>query len=110
MVRASDVCVDVREGHFGMKGQEYAAVGRRVVAFREAGVERLVSAFGGDGFVFVVDDRSAAGLGRGIAEALRFEETRGPVPPATVDRVRGLLGWDRTADALSKILETVIAS
>jgi glycosyltransferase involved in cell wall biosynthesis len=103
-IRAADVCVNVREGDVGMKGLEYAACGRRLVAFRVEGTERLEALYPGLDAVHLVDDRSAHALGEAIERALGAERARGPLPPAAIETARRTLGWDRTARRVAEVL------
>ena len=109
VIRAADVCVNVREGDLGMKCLEYAACGRRVVAFREAGTERLEALYPGLDAVHLVDDRSACAIGEAIDRALGAERARGPLPPAAIEAARRTLGWDRTARRIAEVLTACAA-
>jgi glycosyltransferase involved in cell wall biosynthesis len=104
LLRAADVCVNVRDGDLGMKALEYAAVGRRFVAFRVEGGERLEGLYPGHRAAFLVDARSADALARALEDALR-EEARAPLPPAAVEAARAEVGWERTARRIAAILD-----
>lgn len=102
--QAADVCVSARDGHVGMKVLEYAAVGRRVVAFDNEGIERLTALYPDQRAVFVVRERSPEALARALDAALDAEASEGPLPAAAVERARRQLGWDHTAAQLEALL------
>jgi glycosyltransferase involved in cell wall biosynthesis len=110
VIRAADVCVNVREGDLGMKCLEYAACGRRLVAFRAAGTERLEALYPGLDAVHLVDDRTAHAIGQAIDGALEAERARGPLPPEAVEAARRMLGWDRTARRIADVLAACASS
>jgi glycosyltransferase involved in cell wall biosynthesis len=107
LLRAADVCLNVRDGDIGMKGLEIAAVGRRQVAFRMEGSLRLESLYPGLEAVFLVGERTAEALKRGISAALEAEERLGPLPAEAVERARARLGWDHKARRLTDLLARV---
>jgi D-inositol-3-phosphate glycosyltransferase len=103
-IRAADVCVNVRDDDLGMKCFEYAAVGRRIVAFRIAGVERLEALYPGLEAVHLVDERSASGVARAIEGALSAERRLGPLPPSAITAARRTIGWEHTARRIAAVL------
>lgn len=107
-LRAAHVCINVRDGDLGMKCFEYAAVGRRFVAFRHEGTERLEALYPGEEAVHLVDERSAAGIAAGIEAALDAEERLGPIPPEAIQRARGAIGWDHTAKKIAEVLASCV--
>ncbi len=104
LLQAADVCVNVRDGDLGMKALEYAAVGRRFVAFRVEGSQRLARLYPDHRAAFLVEDRTAAGLAAALGAALD-EEAEGPLPPDAVSKARAGIGWDRTAARVAEVLE-----
>ncbi len=107
-LRAAHACINVRDGDLGMKCFEYAAVGRRFVAFKYEGTERLEKLYPGLDAVHLVEERSASGLARGIAAALHAEETRGPLPPEAIEKARATIGWDHTARQIAEVLASCV--
>jgi glycosyltransferase involved in cell wall biosynthesis len=105
--QAADVCVSVRDGHIGMKGLEYAAVGRRQVAFDNEGIERLRALYPHEEAVFVVEERSPEALARALSAALEAEASRGPLSSEAVERARTEVGWDQTAFKIVALLAQV---
>lgn len=106
-VRAAEVCLNVRDGDIGMRGLEYAAVGRRQVAFamEDSGVlERL---YPGQDAVFLVQERSAEALALAITAALEAER-RGPLPEAAVEAARQRVSWRHTAEELVRHLTAIV--
>ena len=106
--QAADVCISVRDGHIGMKGLEYAAVGRRQVAFDNEGIERLSALYPGEEAVFVVKERSAEALATALEAALEAEQRRGPLGSEAIESARAELGWDRTAFKIAALLSRVV--
>jgi glycosyltransferase involved in cell wall biosynthesis len=105
-LRASDAVVNVRDGCLGTKSLEYAAVGRRQVAFDTEGSERLLTLFPPElEAVHLVSERSGDALRAALSAALDAEARLGPLPPAAVTEARAALGWDRTARDLITVLE-----
>lgn len=105
LLRAADVCVNVRDGDLGMKALEYAAVGRRFVAFRVEGAERLEGLYPHHRAAFLVEERSAEALAVGICAALQEEGAQGPLPASAVEEARSEVGWERTAGRITQVLE-----
>lgn len=103
-LRAAHVCINVRDGDLGMKCFEYAAVGRRFVAFRYDGTERLEALYPNEEAVHLVEERSAGGLARGIEAALDAEARLGPIPAEAIARARATIGWDHTAKKIAEVL------
>jgi glycosyltransferase involved in cell wall biosynthesis len=92
-----------------MKPFEAAAVGRRIVVFEAPGVHRLTELYRPeDRGVEVVKARSAEALRAGIARAIEAE-SQGPIPRATVERVRRAVGWDRAVDQLEALFQQAAA-
>jgi glycosyltransferase involved in cell wall biosynthesis len=104
VLRAAHACINVRDGDLGMKCFEYAAVGRRFVAFRYEGTERLEALYPGEEAVFLVEERSAAGLARAIEAAIGAEDRHGPLPVQAIERARSTIGWDHTARRIAEVL------
>lgn len=107
LLRAADVCVNVRDGDMGMKALEYAAVGRRFVAFRVEGAERLESLFPHQQVAFLVQERS----GRALAEALRSAlaaDRAEAIPSSALEQARASVSWDRTAARIESVLEEAL--
>jgi glycosyltransferase involved in cell wall biosynthesis len=107
-IRAADVCVNVRDGDLGMKCFEYAAVGRRIVAFRIAGAERLEALYPGLDAVHLVDERSAGGVARALEAALAAEGRLGALPPSAVTAARGTIGWEHAARRIAAVLTACV--
>lgn len=108
--QAADVCVSVRDGHVGMKVLEYAAVGRRLVAFDNEGIERLEALYPGLDAVFVVAERTPEALAKALQAALDTEAAKGPLPTDAVERARSEIGWDRTAREIAELLSRVVGA
>ncbi|MFO0722378.1 MAG: glycosyltransferase family 4 protein [Myxococcota bacterium] len=105
-IAASDVALNVRDGDLGMKGLEYAAVGRRQVAFEMPGSARLEGLYPPElEAVHLVKERSVPALRAAIVAALAAEERQGPLPKPAIDAARAQLGWEHKAQALIAILE-----
>lgn len=103
---AADVALNVRDGDLGMKGLEYAAVGRRQVAFEMPGSARLSALYPPSlEAVHLVKERSAIALRAAIVDALAAEDRLGPLPAAEVEAARAKLGWEHKARALAALLE-----
>lgn len=109
ILHAADVCVNVRDGDLGMKALEYAAVGRRFVAFDVERSSRLDALYPGHRAAFWVTARTADGLAAGLRAALDEEASSGPLPPSAVERARRQVGWDRTAGRIVAVLEEACA-
>lgn len=103
-IRAADACINVRDGDLGMKCFEYAAVGRRFVAFRYEGTERFEALYPGEEAVHLVDERTADGVAHGIANALDAEARRGPLSKEAIEKARSTIGWDHTARRIAEVL------
>lgn len=103
-LRAAHACINVRDGDLGMKCFEYAAVGRRFVAFEYEGTERLAALYPGLEAVHLVRERSAAGVGAGIEAAIAAEQSRGPLPAEAIADARATIGWDHTARRIAEVL------
>jgi len=103
-IRAGNICVNVREGDLGMKCFEYAACGRRFVAFGGEGTERLEALYPGLDAVHLVGEKSAAAVAHAVERALTAERTRGPLPPDAITNARATIGWDRTARRIAEVL------
>jgi glycosyltransferase involved in cell wall biosynthesis len=106
--QAADVCISVRDGHVGMKGLEYAAVGRRQVAFDNEGIERLTALYPQEEAVFVVKERTPEALTHALSAALDAEARRGPLSPDAVETARAEIGWDRTAFKIAALLARIL--
>ena len=104
LLRAADVCVNVRDGDLGMKALEYAAVGRRFVAFRVDGAERLERLYPGERAAFLVEERSAPALGAALDAALDAEAA-GPLSAEGIAGARAEVGWERTAARIAAVLD-----
>jgi glycosyltransferase involved in cell wall biosynthesis len=105
LLQAATLCANARDGDLGMKPFEAAAVGRRIVVFEAPGVRRLTELYRPeDRGVEVVQARSAEALRAGIARAIEAE-SQGPIPRATVERVRRAVGWDRAVDQLEALFQ-----
>jgi glycosyltransferase involved in cell wall biosynthesis len=104
VIRAADVCVNMRDGDRGMKCFEYAAVGRRFVAFRSEGSDRLEALYPALDAVHLVGERTADGVARALADALDAERRLGPLPRDAIDRARGTIGWDHAARRIAEVL------
>lgn len=109
VIRAADVCINVRDGDLGMKCLEYAAVGRRIVTLRLEGTERLEALYPGLDAIHLVDERSGPAIARAITAALDAEARLGPLPAAEIERARSTLGWDQTARRISAVLDAARA-
>ncbi len=109
LLRAADVCVNVRDGDMGMKCLEYAALGRRFVAFEVEGAQRLTGLYPKTRAAFLVESRSAGALAEALSRALQAEAA-GALPKQEVDAARALVGWDRTAGEIAKVLGQAILS
>ena len=107
-IRAADVCVNVRDGDLGMKCFEYAAVGRRIVAFRIAGAERLEALYPGLEAVHLVDERSARGVAHAIEAALSAERRLGPLPLSAITAARRTIGWEHAARRIAAVLAACV--
>jgi len=104
-VRAGDACVNVRDGCLGTKSLEYAAVGRRQVAFATEGAERLAALYPDLAAVHLVKERSGSALRAAIGSALDAEKKLGPLPMEAIREARKHLGWEWTARELATLLE-----
>ena len=104
ILHAADVCVNVRDGDLGMKALEYAAVGRRFVAFDVERSSRLDTLYPDHRAAFWVSARTPAALAAGLRAALA-EEAAGPLPAMAVEQARRQVGWDRTAARIARVLE-----
>lgn len=109
LLRAADVCVDVRNNHLGMKVIEYAALGRRFAAFSVEGLPRIEAAYAGHRAVFAVEARTSEALAAALSEALHAERA-GPLPAEAVDAARSELGWARTAARIERVLEEAVSA
>lgn len=103
LLRAANVCVNVRDGDMGMKCLEYAALGRRFVAFEVEGADRLKALYPTTPAAYLVESRSADALAGALTSALDAEKA-GPLPKAEVDAARAVVGWDRTAAEIAAVL------
>lgn len=104
-VRAADVCINMRDGCLGTKSLEYAAVGRRQVAFETEGSERIAALYPGLEASHLVRERSALEVRNKIEAAFRAGKTHGPLPLEAIEKARSVLGWSQTARELSALLE-----
>jgi D-inositol-3-phosphate glycosyltransferase len=107
IIRAADVCVSTRDGDLGMKPFEYAACGKRFVLFAEEGIDRLLAIYAAKDAVFPVREKTAGALEAALRRALEIEAREGPLPAELVDRVRAQVGWNRTAEEIAAILQSV---
>ena len=105
-VQAVQVCVNVRDGCLGTKSLEYAAVGRRQVAFDTEGADRIAGLYPGLDAVHLVAERSAVALRAALEAALDAELSRGPLPDDAVAAARANLGWDQTARDLVHVIDS----
>jgi glycosyltransferase involved in cell wall biosynthesis len=109
-IRAAHACVNVRDGDLGMRGLEYAAVGRRQVAFEVEDSDRIADLYPEDlRAVILVRERSAPALRRAIEVALDAEAVLGPLPGDAVERARARIGWGHTAAQIAAVLEAARA-
>jgi glycosyltransferase involved in cell wall biosynthesis len=104
IARAADVCVDLKPLHVGMKCLEYAALGRRIVAFDAPGAERLRALYPDHQVVFTLRDGTAEELRSTVQSAIAVEAAD-PLPAPSVAMARRHLGWERTARSLARVLE-----
>jgi glycosyltransferase involved in cell wall biosynthesis len=104
IARAADVCLDLKPLHVGMKCLEYAALGRRIVAFDAPGAGRLRALYPDHQVVFTLRDGSAGELRAAIESAIAVEAAD-PLPAPSVALARRHLGWERTARSLARVLE-----
>jgi glycosyltransferase involved in cell wall biosynthesis len=104
-VRAADVCINMRDGCLGTKSLEYAAVGRRQVAFETEGSERIAALYEGLEASHLVKERSGSAVRQAIENALEAEKTLGPLPDEAIQEARNVLGWSQTARTLSNLLD-----
>lgn len=108
-IRAGHACVNVRDGDLGMRGLEYAAVGRRQVAFEVEDSDRLRSLYPDHlKAVLLVEERTAPALRKAIEAALEAEEIQGPLPDADIANARATIGWDHTARQVAQVLEEAL--
>ena len=107
-VRSADVCLNMRDGCLGTKSLEYAAVGKRQVAFATEGSERLESMYSGLSAVHLVQERSASAVQKAIENALHAEKKMGPLPSHAIEEARQSLGWSATAQKIAELLESHI--
>ncbi|MBX2810287.1 MAG: glycosyltransferase family 4 protein, partial [Myxococcales bacterium] len=105
VLRAADICVNVREGIPGMKTLEYASVGRRFVTFNVQGVERLTTLYPEHQVAFIVKERTPEALAEALMAALSTEKENGPLPPSAIAKAQGLVSWKHTAVRLIEVLE-----
>lgn len=105
-VRSADVCLNMRDGCLGTKSLEYAAVGKRQVAFATEGSERLETLYEGLSATHLVQERTAEAVHQAIENALQAEKTMGPLPLAAIDDARQSLGWSATAKKIADLLES----
>ncbi len=105
VLRAADVCLNVRDGDLGMKCLEFAAIGRRFVTFELEGTDRYLPLYPGLDAVHLVRERSGAALAAAIGAALEAEAQRGSLADDAIARARGLLGWNRTAERIVEVAE-----
>lgn len=105
-IRAGHACINVRDGDLGMRGLEYAAVGRRQIAFEVEDSDRLRDLYPEESkAVLLVKERSPGALRIAIEEALEAEETLGPLPEEAIALARATIGWDHTARQVAQVLE-----
>ena len=105
-VRSADVCLNMRDGCLGTKSLEYAAVGKRQVAFATEGSERLETLYSGVSATHLVHERTAKAVQRAIEDALQAEKELGPLPKALIESARESLGWSATAKKIAELLES----
>jgi glycosyltransferase involved in cell wall biosynthesis len=105
IVRAADVALDLSPFHVGMKGLEYAALGRRIVAFDAPGAGRLRRLYPEHEVLFGLRDGTPDEM-RGAVTTAIAAEAADPLPPAAVAMARRGLGWDSTAKRLAHLLES----
>ncbi len=106
LINASDVCVNVRTGFVGMKGLEYAALGRRQVGFDHPDLDRLKGLYpSGSGFIAVRE--SAKSLREGLQSALR-QEAQEPLSVEAVEAARSQVGWNVKAAELDEVFKRVL--
>jgi|GEM_PF-6927383 len=105
-VRSADVCLNMRDGCLGTKSLEYAAVGKRQVAFVTEGSERLESLYSGLSAVHLVQERSVLAVQQAIENALHAEKTMGPLPLPAIEKARQSLGWSATAQKIVELFES----
>lgn len=104
IVRAADVCIDLKPVHVGMKCLEYAALGRRIVAFEAPGTGRLRRLYPGQEVVFALQAGTPDEVRAAITAAIAAEASD-PLPPAAVAMARHNLDWEDTARKLARALE-----
>ncbi|MBI4819883.1 MAG: glycosyltransferase family 4 protein [Deltaproteobacteria bacterium] len=107
LIRAADICISVRELEVGSCA-EYAAVGRRFVAFTVEGAARIEALYppGLSAATFVAT-RATDALVDAISAALRAEEHLGPLSPNDIMAARDALSWDHTARLVLEGLESI---
>lgn len=106
LINASDVCVNVRTGFVGMKGLEYAALGRRQVGFDHPDLERLKGLYP-DQAGFVAVQESTESLRRGLQSALQ-QEAIAPLDVAAIEAARRQVGWNVKAAELDDVFRRVL--
>ena len=104
-VQACDVCINVRDGCLGTKSLEYAAVGRRQVAFDTEGADRIAALYEGLEATHLIRERSAGAVRTAIQAAFAAERTHGPLPGGAIAEARAKLGWAHTAADLARVIE-----
>lgn len=102
-IAAADVCVNVHDTDLSLKSLEYAACGRRQVAFDVEGLERIVDLYRDVEGVVLVRERSAAALRDGLLAALKLEREKGLLSEEAVAKARAQLGWDHKAKRLFRL-------
>lgn len=108
VLRASNVCINVRDGIVGMKTLEYAAVGRRFVTFKVQGTDRLERLYPGYKVAFLVNKRTPDALARALEEALAEDEMSGPLPLEKIQQAQAAVSWRQTASRLVDVFEDQI--
>jgi len=106
-VRSADVCINMRDGCLGTKSLEYAAVGRRQVAFNTEGSERIAALYEGLQATHLIEERTAVAVRGAIDSALAAQKQHGPLPTKAIEHARSVLGWSQTAKELSQLLEGI---
>ncbi len=102
-IQAADLCLSIHERDFALKSLEYAAVGRRQVAFDLEGFERIDDLYPGQQAVVRCRDRQPEALGQALLHGLEAERNLGPLPAEMVAQARPALGWDQKATRLSAL-------
>jgi glycosyltransferase involved in cell wall biosynthesis len=109
LVRALDVCVNVRPRWTGMRPIEALVMGRRCALVPADGTERLLRVTQHlPAFVHVAETDSPHALTSAVQAALQAEREHGPPSDDDLGPVRRELSWDRTVERILSVVRGVV--